>query len=222
VPSIRRILPSRDRGGGASNRFHYSARAGQGGGAQSHQAAGPRSGPHLPGSAEPAVVHRLQSAAQSVGRSGGGTAPGSGEAFSALQWLVIRMLGVYKVCISPALPSACRFHPTCSEYMGQAVERYGAARGVWMGIRRLARCHPFHAGGFDPVGTGQFHEKPEGAAFPGVAHPLPDGRGSLSLWRAATVRERLEQWSHGRSKVLFRLCRMKRGWNNWDPQARSK
>jgi uncharacterized protein len=49
------------------------------------------------------------------------------------------------------LPSACRFYPTCSEYMREAVERYGAAKGVWMGLRRLMRCHPFHAGGFDPV-----------------------------------------------------------------------
>ncbi len=49
------------------------------------------------------------------------------------------------------LPSACRFHPTCSEYMREAVERYGVLRGVSMGIRRLLRCHPFHAGGFDPV-----------------------------------------------------------------------
>jgi len=61
------------------------------------------------------------------------------------------LLRVYKVCISPLLPSACRFYPTCSEYMGQAVERYGAVRGVWMGLRRLVRCHPFHEGGFDPV-----------------------------------------------------------------------
>ena len=61
------------------------------------------------------------------------------------------LLRVYKVCISPLLPSACRFYPTCSEYMGQAVERYGAVRGVWMGVRRLVRCHPFHEGGFDPV-----------------------------------------------------------------------
>jgi hypothetical protein len=53
--------------------------------------------------------------------------------------------------ISPLLPSACRFYPTCSQYMREAVERYGVARGVWMGLRRLARCHPFHAGGFDPV-----------------------------------------------------------------------
>jgi uncharacterized protein len=63
----------------------------------------------------------------------------------------VRLLGVYKVWISPLLPSACRFYPTCSEYMCQAVERYGAVRGVWMGLRRLVRCHPFHAGGFDPV-----------------------------------------------------------------------
>jgi putative membrane protein insertion efficiency factor len=49
------------------------------------------------------------------------------------------------------LPSGCRFYPTCSDYMREAVERYGAAKGVWMGLRRLGRCHPFHAGGFDPV-----------------------------------------------------------------------
>jgi len=60
-------------------------------------------------------------------------------------------LRVYKFGVSPLLPSACRFHPTCSEYARQAVERYGAARGLWMGLRRLARCHPFHPGGIDPV-----------------------------------------------------------------------
>jgi hypothetical protein len=58
---------------------------------------------------------------------------------------------VYQRIISPLLPSACRFYPTCSQYMRDAVERYGVARGVWMGVRRLLRCHPFHAGGFDPV-----------------------------------------------------------------------
>ena len=63
----------------------------------------------------------------------------------------MRALRLYQFCISPLLPSACRFHPTCSEYMRQAVEHYGAAQGVWMGLRRLVRCHPFHAGGFDPV-----------------------------------------------------------------------
>jgi putative membrane protein insertion efficiency factor len=63
----------------------------------------------------------------------------------------VRTLSVYKEWVSPWLPSACRFHPTCSEYMRQAIERHGAARGVWMGIKRLGRCHPFHEGGLDPV-----------------------------------------------------------------------
>jgi putative membrane protein insertion efficiency factor len=68
-----------------------------------------------------------------------------------MQWAVIRALRLYKLCLSPLLPSACRFYPTCSEYMRQAVEKYGVRRGVWMGTKRLAKCHPFHAGGVDPV-----------------------------------------------------------------------
>ncbi|MFN0168499.1 MAG: membrane protein insertion efficiency factor YidD [Bryobacteraceae bacterium] len=61
------------------------------------------------------------------------------------------MLRVYKQFVSPMLPSACRFAPTCSEYMLQAVERHGVRRGLWMGVKRLCRCHPFHSGGYDPV-----------------------------------------------------------------------
>ena len=68
-----------------------------------------------------------------------------------MRWLITRALRAYQVAISPWLPPACRYYPTCSEYMREAVEKHGAARGVWMGLRRLARCHPFHAGGFDPV-----------------------------------------------------------------------
>jgi putative membrane protein insertion efficiency factor len=49
------------------------------------------------------------------------------------------------------LPRACRFEPTCSVYMLEAVERHGVARGVALGLKRLFKCHPFHAGGFDPV-----------------------------------------------------------------------
>jgi hypothetical protein len=60
-------------------------------------------------------------------------------------------LRFYKAGVSPLLPPACRFVPTCSEYALEAVERYGALRGGWMGLRRLLRCHPFHPGGFDPV-----------------------------------------------------------------------
>jgi putative membrane protein insertion efficiency factor len=65
--------------------------------------------------------------------------------------IVIAALSLYKKFFSPLLPSACRFYPTCSEYMRESVERFGVSRGIWMGLKRHARCHPFHAGGFDPV-----------------------------------------------------------------------
>jgi putative membrane protein insertion efficiency factor len=68
-----------------------------------------------------------------------------------MQWILIRALRLYQLLVSPFLPSACRFHPTCSEYMRQAVGQHGAMKGLWMGLRRLARCHPLHAGGYDPV-----------------------------------------------------------------------
>lgn len=68
-----------------------------------------------------------------------------------MQRLILILLSAYKQALSPLLPAACRFHPTCSDYMAAAVARHGAARGVWMGLRRLARCHPLNAGGLDPV-----------------------------------------------------------------------
>jgi uncharacterized protein len=65
--------------------------------------------------------------------------------------LVLDLLGIYKAMVSPFLPPACRFEPTCSEYARQAVEKYGAAKGTWMGIKRILRCQPFCKGGHDPV-----------------------------------------------------------------------
>ena len=61
------------------------------------------------------------------------------------------LLRLYKLLLSPLLPVACRFHPTCSDYAAEAVNRFGAARGGWLAARRLCRCHPFAAGGCDPV-----------------------------------------------------------------------
>jgi putative membrane protein insertion efficiency factor len=68
-----------------------------------------------------------------------------------MQTFVMAILRAYKLAVSPFLPSACRFSPTCSEYMLEAVQLHGAARGVWLGVKRLARCHPFCQGGYDPV-----------------------------------------------------------------------
>jgi len=65
--------------------------------------------------------------------------------------IAIGLIRAYKLVVSPLLPSACRFHPTCSEYMKDAIEKHGVLKGVGMGVRRLSRCHPFHQGGFDPV-----------------------------------------------------------------------
>ena len=57
----------------------------------------------------------------------------------------------YQRFISPALGPRCRFHPSCSEYAGQAIREFGLIRGSWLAIRRLARCHPFSSGGADPL-----------------------------------------------------------------------
>lgn len=65
--------------------------------------------------------------------------------------VVTGLLGTYKRFVSPWLPPACRFQPTCSEYAREAVELHGVGRGLWLGLLRLARCHPFGRGGFDPV-----------------------------------------------------------------------
>lgn len=61
------------------------------------------------------------------------------------------LINAYRLLLSPFLGKNCRFEPTCSLYTREAVEKYGLLKGSWLGIRRLARCHPFHEGGIDPV-----------------------------------------------------------------------
>jgi putative membrane protein insertion efficiency factor len=68
-----------------------------------------------------------------------------------MKTILIALIKFYKYFISPVLPGSCRFYPSCSEYALEAVGRYGAVKGTYLALRRIARCHPFHPGGFDPV-----------------------------------------------------------------------
>ncbi len=65
--------------------------------------------------------------------------------------VALALIRFYKRFISPMLPSSCIYTPTCSMYTYEAIEKYGIIKGTWMGMKRIARCHPFHTGGYDPV-----------------------------------------------------------------------
>ena len=71
--------------------------------------------------------------------------------------LLIWLIQGYRAFISPLFPPACRFQPTCSQYAIQAIERFGPCYGIWLAIRRILRCHPFHPGGYDPVPLDKIH-----------------------------------------------------------------
>jgi putative membrane protein insertion efficiency factor len=68
-----------------------------------------------------------------------------------MRWILITFVRAYQVAISPLLPASCRYYPSCSAYAIEALERHGARKGAWLALRRLARCHPFRPGGYDPV-----------------------------------------------------------------------
>ncbi|TDI08125.1 MAG: membrane protein insertion efficiency factor YidD [Acidobacteria bacterium] len=61
------------------------------------------------------------------------------------------LIRVYQVLLVPILPPSCRFSPSCSEYMHQAIDKFGVARGAYLGLKRILRCHPWHPGGADPI-----------------------------------------------------------------------
>ncbi len=65
--------------------------------------------------------------------------------------LLLLLVRAYQKLVSPLLPPACRFYPSCSSYAATAIERHGPVKGSYLAARRLLRCHPFHAGGIDPV-----------------------------------------------------------------------
>lgn len=68
-----------------------------------------------------------------------------------MKHVLVLLVRAYQVGISPLLPASCRYYPSCSHYAVEALEKHGAARGAWLAAKRVLRCHPFRAGGFDPV-----------------------------------------------------------------------
>lgn len=76
--------------------------------------------------------------------------------------VAVFLIRVYQWTISPLLGSNCRFHPSCSHYAAEAIDRFGVLRGSWLAVKRIGRCHPWHSGGYDPVpparaSTSTFH-----------------------------------------------------------------
>lgn len=68
-----------------------------------------------------------------------------------MKWLLMGLVRFYRYAISPLMGPSCRFHPTCSAYALEAIERHGATRGSMLALRRIGRCHPWSDGGYDPV-----------------------------------------------------------------------
>ena len=65
--------------------------------------------------------------------------------------LCLELIKLYQVTLSQVTPPSCRFVPSCSQYTYEAISKFGVFQGVWVGVKRLFRCHPFHSGGYDPV-----------------------------------------------------------------------
>lgn len=91
--------------------------------------------------------------------------------------VLLGILGFYRTWISPGIhalsPTGCKFHPTCSQYAAEAIEIHGAGRGGWLALRRLARCHPFSGGGFDPVPLRKDPVQPATQTIAPLHDPLP-------------------------------------------------
>lgn len=92
--------------------------------------------------------------------------------------LLLALVGAYRRWISPLLGQRCRFAPSCSAYAAEALAVHGAGRGSWLAVRRIARCHPFHPGGYDPVPAAESTAEsvPLSTAAPATGSPATMGR----------------------------------------------
>ena len=71
--------------------------------------------------------------------------------FKPISWLLLALIAFYRACISPLLPPACRYTPTCSQYAQEAIKKYGPFKGGWLALKRILRCNPWGGSGYDPV-----------------------------------------------------------------------
>jgi putative membrane protein insertion efficiency factor len=76
-----------------------------------------------------------------------------------MRFMAQLLIRLYQWTVSPLLGPRCRFYPSCSQYAHEALARFGFARGSWLAVKRVARCHPFRPGGFDPVPCGSSHDE---------------------------------------------------------------
>lgn len=92
--------------------------------------------------------------------------------YDPIRYAIVGFLKAYRLLISPLYGQVCRYHPSCSAYALEAVQCHGSARGTWLAVRRLARCHPWAAGGYDPVPG---HRSTSQSISPGVSRTSSSG-----------------------------------------------
>ena len=160
---MHRLL-STERSGGNAPGHHCAKAAGHGCGAESHQAADQRDFP----ASQAGIAGRLGPCAEPspwggqspLSSAGEGTlAPFSRQAAgrilrraaSGVSLLLLGLIRFYQICLSPIIPSSCRYYPSCSAYAYEAVEKWGAWEGTRLAVRRLLRCQPWGGHGYDPV-----------------------------------------------------------------------